>query len=194
MFRLIGSIFVTTVARLFVGRARAGARPLVGLCALVLLAGAGFATPSASQTVRVEVPPTVTMSDGTLYVSWQLTSGPVDMFSLTYGDARYAVVRINGVDYGAEAFDWRLVGSPRRGILHYQGLNSNALPDGTVSRMTVNGRTYVDHASYRLLLPNLPEPVPTLSEWAMIVFGLLLAGGAAHYIQRRRTTADGEPT
>lgn len=28
-------------------------------------------------------------------------------------------------------------------------------------------------------------PVPTLSEWAMILFGLMLAGGAALYIQRR---------
>ncbi len=30
-----------------------------------------------------------------------------------------------------------------------------------------------------------PAPVPTLSEWAMILFGLILAGGAALYIQRR---------
>ena len=28
--------------------------------------------------------------------------------------------------------------------------------------------------------------VPTLSEWAMILFGLVLAGGAALVIQRRR--------
>ena len=34
-----------------------------------------------------------------------------------------------------------------------------------------------------------PAPVPTLSEWAMILFGLALAGGAALYIQRRRMTA-----
>lgn len=31
--------------------------------------------------------------------------------------------------------------------------------------------------------------VPTLSEWAMILFGTILAGGAALYIQRRRLTA-----
>lgn len=30
-----------------------------------------------------------------------------------------------------------------------------------------------------------PLPVPTLSEWSMILLGLLLAGGAALYIQRR---------
>ncbi|MFC5344984.1 NHL repeat-containing protein [Brevundimonas staleyi] len=33
-----------------------------------------------------------------------------------------------------------------------------------------------------------PDPVPTLSEWAMILLGLLLAGGAALHIERRRTT------
>ena len=31
-----------------------------------------------------------------------------------------------------------------------------------------------------------PAPVPTLSEWAMILFGTVLAGGAALYLQRRR--------
>ncbi|WP_428151689.1 IPTL-CTERM sorting domain-containing protein [Brevundimonas sp.] len=31
-----------------------------------------------------------------------------------------------------------------------------------------------------------PNPVPTLSEWAMILFGLVLAGGAALMVQRRR--------
>lgn len=34
-----------------------------------------------------------------------------------------------------------------------------------------------------------PAPVPTLSEGAMILFGMLLAGGAAVYVQRRRVAA-----
>lgn len=34
-----------------------------------------------------------------------------------------------------------------------------------------------------------PAAVPTLSEWAMILFGTILAGGAALYIQRRKFTA-----
>lgn len=34
-----------------------------------------------------------------------------------------------------------------------------------------------------------PAPVPTLSEWAMILFGLLLAGGAALHLGRRRLNA-----
>jgi len=31
--------------------------------------------------------------------------------------------------------------------------------------------------------------VPTLSEWAMILFGLVLAGGAVVMVQRRRLAA-----
>lgn len=34
-----------------------------------------------------------------------------------------------------------------------------------------------------------PAPVPTLSEWAMILFGLVLAGGAVVMVQRRRLAA-----
>lgn len=34
-----------------------------------------------------------------------------------------------------------------------------------------------------------PAPVPTLSEWAMILLGVALAGGAAIYLQRRGATA-----
>lgn len=34
-----------------------------------------------------------------------------------------------------------------------------------------------------------PAPVPTLSEWAMILLAVLLAGGAALQLQRRRQTA-----
>lgn len=34
-----------------------------------------------------------------------------------------------------------------------------------------------------------PATIPTLSEWALILFGLLLAGGAVIMVQRRRLTA-----
>ena len=45
--------------------------------------------------------------------------------------------------------------------------------------------TFADKVSV-LAAPAGPRPVPTLSEWAMILFGTLLAGGAAVVIQRRR--------
>ncbi len=34
--------------------------------------------------------------------------------------------------------------------------------------------------------PSTPAPVPTMTEWMMILFGTMLAGGAAIYLQRRR--------
>lgn len=37
--------------------------------------------------------------------------------------------------------------------------------------------------------PPPPPPVPTLSEWAMILLGVLLAGGAALHLSRRRMAA-----
>ncbi|GEM_PF-859666 len=39
------------------------------------------------------------------------------------------------------------------------------------------------------LTPPPPPAVPTMSEWAMILLGVLLAGGAALQLQRRRQTA-----
>lgn len=39
------------------------------------------------------------------------------------------------------------------------------------------------------LTPPAPAPVPTMSEWAMILLGVLLASGAALQLQRRRQTA-----
>lgn len=38
-------------------------------------------------------------------------------------------------------------------------------------------------------IPYVPPTVPTLTEWAMVLFGVLLAGGAALIIQRRRLMA-----
>ena len=48
------------------------------------------------------------------------------------------------------------------------------------------GSILVDDVSV-VLAP--PATVPTLSEWALILFGLILAGGAALYIQRRQFIA-----
>lgn len=39
------------------------------------------------------------------------------------------------------------------------------------------------------VVPPAPATVPTMSEWAMILFGAMLAGAAALYIRRRRLTA-----
>ncbi len=51
-----------------------------------------------------------------------------------------------------------------------------------------------DYAPFRLtaagpavlVTGHIPTPVPTLTEWAIILFAMFLAGGAALVIQRRR--------
>ena len=57
---------------------------------------------------------------------------------------------------------------------------------GTVDLAAAPGATVTGSLISGSPLPPAPAPVPTLSEWAMILFGTLLAGGAALYIQRRQ--------
>lgn len=47
--------------------------------------------------------------------------------------------------------------------------------------------TFADNVSVLASTPAAAAPVPTMSEWAMILLGVALAGGAALMIQRRRT-------
>lgn len=63
-------------------------------------------------------------------------------------------------------------------------------PDGPLTRATVNGADYLTCGAHRLLLPGYvapPAPVPTMTEWAMILLGAALAGAVALTVQRRRT-------
>lgn len=61
-----------------------------------------------------------------------------------------------------------------------------AAPDGNESTASV-----VSPFSFVVAAPPPPPAtVPTLSEWAMILFGLLLAGGAAVHVQRRRAAQE----
>lgn len=73
--------------------------------------------------------------------------------------------------------------------------NTNPTPFDTspfiTFRSIANGGTPIDEASP---LPSFtaaiaPQPVPTMTEWAMILLGLTLAGGAAVAITRRRIAA-----
>lgn len=54
-------------------------------------------------------------------------------------------------------------------------------PDGRTTIRSYDSRFIATFAS----LPP-PAPVPTMSEWAIILLGTILAGGAALYIHRRR--------
>jgi hypothetical protein len=74
------------------------------------------------------------------------------------------------------------------------GLPSNTavtvnIPAGTgAQNVTVTDAIGTSGAlTYTYTVP--AEPVPTLSEWAMIILSLVLAGGAALYLQRQHQTA-----
>lgn len=67
-----------------------------------------------------------------------------------------------------------------------------ASPSGTAESCTSYAAVGVDPNASKAVAPTAPypvvapTPVPTMTEWAMILFGLILAGGAAMTIQRRR--------
>jgi len=63
--------------------------------------------------------------------------------------------------------------------------------NNTITSMTVGGRSFLTCDGHIFPLPGYvaPEPVPTLTEWAMILLAALLAGGAALHLQRRRRAA-----
>jgi len=88
------------------------------------------------------------------------------------------------------------------GVCIPAGYVSNA-PLSTTS--TWNGRTFASMGlvpgayvwtwgsggtadSFTLQIGAPAAPVPTMTEWAMILMSLMLAGGAALYIQRRHMT------
>lgn len=62
-----------------------------------------------------------------------------------------------------------------------------------MSKLTSSGQDSFQCNGHTFLLPGYgvaaPTPVPTLSEWAMILLGVALAGGAALTIQRRPQAA-----
>ena len=66
-------------------------------------------------------------------------------------------------------------------------------PAGVMSKLTFNGQDSFQCDGHTFLLPGYgapaPVPIPTLSEWAMILLGVALAGGAALTLLRRRQAA-----
>lgn len=63
--------------------------------------------------------------------------------------------------------------------------------ENKITSMTVGGRSFLTCVGHIFPLPGYvaPEPVPTLTEWGMILLAVLLAGGAALHLQGRRRTA-----
>lgn len=65
--------------------------------------------------------------------------------------------------------------------------NANSYADGIFFVLGTTAQPNLDLAFEVVQVG--PTPVPTLSEWALILMGLIMAGGAALYIQRRQLIA-----
>lgn len=52
---------------------------------------------------------------------------------------------------------------------------------------TLSDYNVVQHSTLTLAVIQPPAAIPTLSEWALILLGVSLAGGAAFQLQRRRS-------
>lgn len=75
-------------------------------------------------------------------------------------------------------------------------LNAGFAPGGTITNTATVTSTTPDTnpannaaSDTNPVVAAAPAAVPTLTEWAMILFGALLAGGAALHLQHRRRAA-----
>ncbi len=123
---------------------------------------------------------------------WQGISGPT---SFGPGGQAFAtsvtgtVVGIVGVNGSIRLPQGYVSGTPMQatGTWSNRTLASLGLTNGTYT-YTWGAGANADSLTLRIgaAPPAPPAPVPTMSEWAMILLGVLLAGGAALFISRRR--------
>ncbi|WP_426038326.1 IPTL-CTERM sorting domain-containing protein [Brevundimonas sp. DC300-4] len=105
----------------------------------------------------------VDLADGPLYGTTSITNGSVITVTLTAD----AIAAINAAQGGTFAV----------GLIPVSAPNSYVF----------GGSSGLDTPRELVLTRGVaPAPIPTLSEWAMILLGIVLAGGAALYIQGRR--------
>lgn len=111
-----------------------------------------------------------------------------DVVTVTYSSPGSVSFGVSKSAPGAVEDIVPLTTGPVSGVATYVAATTSANYNFTASRA---GPFDDQHASvsYTCAAAPAPAPVPTLSEWAMILFGLLMAGGAALYIQRRRMFA-----
>ncbi len=100
---------------------------------------------------------------------WQ-TAGPHSV-TATNQNSRFDIIRVQPGDSSAK--------SDRNCLVLNGGLTACTSSDDDFENEShvTSGGSWLSPA---------PNPVPTLSEWAMILFGLALAAGAAITVQRRR--------
>ncbi|MFC5344126.1 IPTL-CTERM sorting domain-containing protein [Brevundimonas staleyi] len=124
-----------------------------------------------------------------------------DAYTVTNFTGASQCYAINVTSLGANTFVAAYLGAfdPANISTNYRGdLGSSApssfgidVPAGQTLTLVVSQVAGAGTESYSLTVvgPTDPVAVPTMTEWAMILMGLMLAGGAAVMIQRRRMAA-----
>ena len=126
---------------------------------------------------------------------FEVTTGTPVLVAGTGGVAAYTDLA-DGPSYGTAPAP---LGATVNVTLNAAGISAvNAAQGGTFAIGLIN--TTIEQVNDNLFYASSPNPanqliltraavatVPTMSEWAMILFGLMLAGGAAVTLSRRRT-------
>lgn len=153
-----------------------GSLPAYGIAGAIAVGPAGdlFVTEQASRSV-VRIPS---------------TGGQSTVFATGVGRSNGLAVAGNG-DVYINDYDKLLIRRvPASGGTGVEIASVPDMPNGLTLR---GGRLYVSTSFtgdvYQVALPSEPAPVPTMTEWAMILFAMMLAGGAVLHLQRRRQFA-----
>ena len=129
----------------------------------------------------------VASHDGTQWEIYWINVWPTCSFkSLSSSSPSVVLATIDGVDRDLTRYNI--------GVNNITGKNYLTFlpsPPGVLNKMTFQGQDSFQCEGHTFLLPGYVAPtgIPTMSEWAMILLGVLLAGGAALMIQRRRPAA-----
>lgn len=121
-------------------------------------------------------------------VSWTGNLNGCDPGQLNAASGNGAValiVTVDGVLYPARsASTWTSSGDAG---LSVTGAGASIIPYGSLNGISYGGTNFLTCGPHTLLLPSPPAPIPTLSEWAMILLAAALAGGALWILHRRQT-------
>lgn len=139
----------------------------------------GPAANAAMRMVLIGTDATGTINNYTLWVD--RTPGP-PYLSGTPADPNSRVSGVFAIPSFTQAFGNYVCGA--------RGPNGAVSGPGSCTAITNDASSSVAESSTATVVTTtVVAPIPTLSEWAMILFGAMLAGGAALYIQRQRFAA-----
>lgn len=186
-------------------------RALFGSAVAALVLGA--ATTAAAQSTDLSITKTngatsITQGANTTYVISVTNNGPT-VADATITDSLPAGLTFVSVIAGIWNCTTPAVGTsgaiscttPSLGVGHtayaYVTVKLSPTATGTLSNTAVVTTSLIETSpgnnsatdTDTIILAAPPAPVPTLSEWALIGLGLVLAGGAALHLSRRRLAA-----